>query len=135
VTFREQLAKHRADPICHSCHQKIDPPGFALESFNAIGGWRTAHGDDGKLKVDSSGEIADGQTFGDIVGFKELLARRKPQFARCLTEKLLTFALGRELHALDRPHVDRILQALPEHRYRFGDLVQLLVASELFALP
>jgi hypothetical protein len=132
TTIREQLAKHRTSETCASCHRKIDPPGFALENFDAIGGWRVAYDDKGKLKVDASGATPDGGEFRDIVGFKKLLAEHKDQFTRCLTEKLLTYATGRRLTIADRRHVDEITRQAREANYGLADLVSLVVRSEAF---
>ncbi len=132
TTIREQLAKHRTSETCASCHHKIDPPGFALENFDAIGGWRIAYDDKGALKVDASGTTPDGGEFRDIVGFKKLLAEHKDQFTRCLTEKLLTYATGRRLTIADRRHVDEITRQAREASYGLADLVSLVVRSEAF---
>ena len=103
TTQRERLQKHRDNPSCLGCHRQIDPPGFALESFDAIGGWRAHYQvNDKVLPVDPSGEFG-GTAFKDVGGFKEVLLQRQPQFARCLVEKLLIHALGRELTPADRP--------------------------------
>jgi hypothetical protein len=131
TTLRERLQKHRDNPSCLNCHRQIDPPGFALESFDAIGGWRGHYQvNDKTLPVDPSGEFA-GASFQDVTGFKELLLKRQPQFARCLVEKLLTHALGRELNAGDRPAIRTILNRAAADGYRLRDLVVLCCESEL----
>ena len=131
-TIREQLEKHRADSRCAGCHAKMDPPGFALESFDAIGRWRGHYNlvNDKALPVDPSGEF-NGHEFKDVVGFKKALVERQPQFARCLVEKLLTHALGRELGAADRPAIRRIVERAAADGYRLRDLVLLCCESEL----
>jgi mono/diheme cytochrome c family protein len=135
TTIRQQLEKHRNVAACYDCHQKIDPPGFALENFDAIGAWREHYGkgkDGDVLGVDASGELGDGQAFSDVTGFKALLAARTDQFARCLTEKLLAYSLGRTIAPADRPHVDRMVIEAKEKGLGFKDLVLLVVQSEPF---
>jgi len=132
TTVRDRLEKHRSDPSCAGCHRLMDPPGFALENFDAIGGWRSKYQAGGKqLPIDSSGEFGDA-SFQDIVGFKELLRERQPQFARTLVEKLLTHALGRELTPADRPAVRSIVDTAAADGYRLRDIVLLCCESELF---
>lgn len=134
TTIRDRLQKHRDNPACISCHRQIDPPGFALESFDAIGRWR-GHYDvvnHKALPVDSSGEFV-GAKFQDVIGFKEALLQRQPQFARSLVEKLLLHALGRELTAADRPAIRRILEQAAAGGFRLRDIVLLCCESELLA--
>ena len=131
TTQRERLQKHRDNPSCLGCHRQIDPPGFALESFDAIGGWRAHYQvNDKALPVDPSGEFG-GISFKDVTGFKEALLLRQPQFARCLVEKLLTHALGRELTPADRPTIRGILERAGAAGYRLRDLVLLCCESGL----
>jgi hypothetical protein len=135
TTIREQLEKHRSVASCYDCHRKIDPPGFALENFDAIGAWRERYGqtkDGNDLAIDPAGQLPDGQEFADIVGLKTLLAAQVDQFARCLSEKLLAYSLGRTLQAGDRPHVDRIVAKAKAKGYGLKDLVLLVVRSEPF---
>ncbi len=132
TTIRDRLQKHRDNPACLSCHRQIDPPGFALETFDAIGRWRghyTATGDKA-LPVDSSGEFG-GAKFKDVVGFKEALLNRQPLFARSLVEKMLFHALGRELTPADRPAIRRILEQVAAGGYRLRDIVLFCCESEL----
>ena len=129
-TIRDQLKKHRETPTCYDCHRKIDPLGFALENFNPIGRWRDSYGRNNK--VDPSGELPSGETFGDIAGFKRILLDHQDQFARALTEKLLAYAIGRETTATDRPIIDKILAASEGNANGLRSLVQLVVASEIF---
>jgi hypothetical protein len=135
TTIREQLEKHRSVASCYDCHRKIDPPGFALENFDPIGGWREkyeAGKDRQALAIDASGELSDGQEFADVVGLKRLLAARTDQFARCLAEKLLAYSIGRTLEAADRPAVERIVAEAKTHGYGLKDLLVLVVQSETF---
>lgn len=131
VTVREQLVKHREIATCAECHRKIDPLGFALENFDAIGGWRTEYGRD--LPVDASGKLPNGQTFQTLAKFRQLMVERYPQFTRNLTERFLTYALGRELIALDRPHIDEILKEMKKDNKGLHDLIEAVVLSEVFS--
>jgi len=148
TTIREQLAKHRSDAACASCHSKIDPPGFALESFDCIGGWRdnyrvTGHGEavivDGRhmpyhkgKKVDPSDVTEDGQPFRNIDEFRQLLLRDKDQLARALATKLLTYSTGRAPTKADRPEIDAIVARVRNKNYGFRSLVHEVVQSALF---
>jgi hypothetical protein len=135
TTIREQLEKHRNVASCYDCHRKIDPPGFALENFDPIGAWREkyeAGKDRQALAIDASGELSDGQKFADVVGLKKLLSERTEQFARCLTEKLLAYSIGRTLEAADRPQVERIVADAKAKGYGLRDLIALVVQSEAF---
>jgi hypothetical protein len=129
-TIREQLAKHRSVATCAECHRKIDPLGFALENFDAIGGWRDEYGKN--LPIDSSGKLPGGETFDTVPEFREQIIRREDQFVRCLTEKLLTYAIGRELEVGDRPAIDSILQDVQRRDRGLRDLVTLVIVSETF---
>jgi hypothetical protein len=124
TTLRQRLEKHRDNPSCLSCHRHIDPPGFALENFDAIGRWRGYS--------DTSGEFA-GLAFKDVTGFKAALLQKQPQFARCLVEKLLIHLLGRDLTAADRPAIRSILDQSAADGYRLRDLVLACCASDLVA--
>ncbi len=135
TTIREQLSKHRKVATCAECHRKIDPFGFALESFDPIGSLRsvyfTADGKPGN-KVDTTGEFPSGERFGNVTEMKALLLQRKDQFARCLTEKMLTYALGRKLSFRDRPQIEAITRQLAARGYGLRDLIELIVASDTF---
>jgi hypothetical protein len=134
TTIREQLEKHRSTPACYDCHKKIDPPGFALENFDAIGAWRDHYEGNNRtpLAIDAAGELPSGEAFSDIAGFKTLLAARQDQFTRCLTEKLLAYSTGRVLELADRSHVNRIVEEAKAKGYGLKDLVLLVVQSEPF---
>jgi hypothetical protein len=127
---REQLQKHRESAACRSCHAHIDPPGFALESFDAIGRWRGHYNNTVSLPVDASGVFRSAK-FKDVGEFKNALLAHPDMFGRCLVEKLLVHALGRELEITDRPHVRHILEAASKDGYRLRDIVLLCAASEL----
>ncbi|MEM0895580.1 MAG: DUF1592 domain-containing protein [Verrucomicrobiota bacterium] len=134
TTVRDQLEKHREITTCNECHRKIDPPGFALENFDPVGAWRTHYPGGRKQapKIDASGQLSSGQPFSSISDFKELLLKRKQPFARMLTERLLTYATGRRIEALDRGEVDRIVNQLQERHDGMRDLVELVTVSSLF---
>ena len=129
-SMRELLAKHRDNPACYECHRKIDPLGFALETFDPIGAARTAYAK--SVRIDTSGELPNGQRFADVAGLKRLLVERKSQFAHMLTERLLTYACGRRIEAMDRPALDAILAATRENDHPFRDLTEQIVLSETF---
>jgi hypothetical protein len=129
-TIREQLEKHRELATCARCHRKIDPLGFALENFDAIGGWRDEY--EKKMPVDASGQLPGGERFSDVRQLRTLLVKQHDKFNRCLTEKLLTYALGRELEIGDRPATDKIIAELAEKKGGLRDLIRLVILSELF---
>ncbi|MDF1752058.1 MAG: DUF1592 domain-containing protein [Verrucomicrobiales bacterium] len=132
-TIREQLEKHRDAKACRSCHAHIDPPGFALESFDPIGKWRGHYRVDTKyIEIDSTGSFGDVK-FSDITEFKAELLKREDAFARCVVEKLLLHALGRELTVTDRPSIRAILEKTRKDGYRLQDLVIAVVESEIFS--
>jgi hypothetical protein len=130
TTLREQLIKHRADATCAQCHNKIDPPGFALENYDPIGGWRDQY--DRKLKVDPSGTLPDGKTFASNAEFRKLVVAQEDTFTRCLTKKLLTYATGRELVSSDRPAIDAVLREMKQDNKGLRDLIEAVVLSEVF---
>ncbi len=132
TNIRDQLAKHRANETCAACHRKIDPFGFALENFDAIGGWRTNYSKD--QKIDASGVLPTGEKYTDVTNFRALILARHEQFTRALTEKLLTYALGRELALTDRGVIDGILKDLSSDKGGFKDLIRAVVLSESFAM-
>lgn len=130
VTIREQLKKHREIATCAECHRRIDPLGFALENFDAVGGWRDKY--EAKTPIDSAGKLPGGDSFRTVSEFRKILVARQPQFNRCLTEKLMTYALGRELEIGDRPSVDKILAELNRRKGGLRDLIGLVVLSKPF---
>ncbi len=153
VTIRQQLDRHRADPSCAACHRKIDPPGFALESFDIMGGWReryraasdTAKPEPGigfsgqryafhyALPVDSAGALPSGQPFRDVVEFKRLMVEREEQtVARNLARQLATYATGAPAGFADRPRIEEILQKTRASGYGVRSIVHGIVQSSLF---
>ena len=148
TTIREQLAKHRALAECATCHMKVDPPGFALESFDVIGGWRTNYRSIGKgeavtvdgrrmryLKgpaIDPADVLPDGRRFAGIDEYKQLLLQDKDQLARALAEKLLTYATGAHPSASDKNEVEAITRKTREKNHGLRSLVHEIVQSRLF---
>jgi len=126
ASMREQLQAHRTNPTCASCHKRMDPLGFGLENFDAVGAWRTM---DGKFAVDSTGTLPDGRTFNGPEELMTILRADKDAFARALTSKLLTYALGRGLERYDTKTVKQIAARLPAQQYRFSALVLEIVNS------
>ncbi|MDX1982755.1 MAG: DUF1592 domain-containing protein [Bryobacteraceae bacterium] len=126
ASLRQQMEAHRTNPACASCHSTMDPLGFGLENLNAIGAWRDM---DGKFPVDAAGSLPGGRAFKGPAELKELLKQQRDAFARGVTEKLLTYALGRGLERFDRPVVNTIAARLPESDYRFSALVLEIVNS------
>lgn len=130
-SLRQRMEQHRADPACASCHARMDPIGFAFENYDAIGVFRTK---DGPFPIDPSGILPDGRSFRGPAELKAILKEQKELFSRCLTEKMLTYALGRGLESYDRPALDAITAAMARDRYRFSTLVIGIVKSEPFRL-
>ena len=128
-SLREQMEKHRADPACASCHKMMDPLGFGLENYNAIGAWRDR---DGTIEIDATGELPSGQTFDGPQELRRLLLQRQDDFRRCLSEKMLTFALGRGLEYYDACAVERIVNRLQADDDRFAIVVEEIVKSPAF---
>ena len=125
-TLRQQMEKHRADPACASCHNKMDPLGFALENYDGIGKWRTM---DGKFPVDASGTLPNGRSFSTPAQMRSELKSQLPEFARCMTEKMLTYSLGRGLGPYDRRTVDELTRKWAEAGYPFQSLIFQIVES------
>ena len=129
-TGRELLAIHRAKPLCNSCHARMDPLGLALENFNALGIWRDK---ERGQPIDSSGQLISGEPFHDVRELKRILKERhRLDFYRCLTEKLLTYALGRGLDYNDVETVDRIVERLDRDEGRFSALLMGVIESAPF---
>jgi hypothetical protein len=126
VTMREQLEEHRKNPTCASCHRRMDPLGFGLENFDAVGAWRTA---DGTFPIDATGVLPDGRKFSGPDELRAILTSEKDAFARAITSKLMTYALGRGLERYDAKTVKRIGARLPQYNYRFSGLVIEIVNS------
>jgi hypothetical protein len=126
--LRQRLELHRSNPDCISCHQKMDPLGFALENFDAIGGWRTS---DGELPIDTSAELPNGRKVEGAQGLKEVLLENEA-FPNALATKMLTYALGRGVEAYDRPALREILERLSKNDFKFSSLVLGIATSDPF---
>ncbi len=126
ASMREQLELHRKDPTCASCHRRMDPLGFGLENFDAVGAWRT---EDGKFAIDATGTLPDGRRFNGPEELRAILKADHQAFELCLTAKLLTYALGRGLERYDKRTVSGIVSRLPGREYRFSGLVLEIVNS------
>ena len=130
LTIRQLYAKHRTVESCNDCHKKIDPLGFALENYDAVGAWRTSY--ESKHPVDPSGRMPNGESFDDLDGLKAIMIRDLTLFTRNLTAKLLTYATGRAMGVSDRPEIDRIATELQKQGGGLLDLMQLVVTSRTF---
>ncbi|WP_160149286.1 DUF1592 domain-containing protein [Roseiconus lacunae] len=150
TTLRELLDKHRNADNCRACHQKIDPPGFAMESFNPIGGYRERYRSLGEGEridlrinnrrvayklgppVDPSGQLAGGEAFSGFTEFQKLLAEQDRMLARTFVTKLLTFACGREMGFSDRSEIERIVESTSDQQYPLQELLHAVIASDIF---
>jgi hypothetical protein len=130
-TMRERLEAHRESPPCAGCHSLIDPLGFALENFDAVGGWRDF---DAGAPVDARGRLADGTAIEGVTEFREALVAKPELFAATVTEKLMIYALGRGLQHYDMPVIREILRSAEGGNYRFRAIVQGIVASPGFRM-
>jgi cytochrome c551/c552 len=131
MTMRERMAQHRANPACAGCHKLMDPVGFALENYDAVGRWRTA---ENGVPVDAGGGLPDGSNFQGAAGLKQALLARPELFVTTTTEKLLTYALGRGVEDYDAPAVRGIVREARGNDYRFSSLVLGIVNSTPFQM-
>ncbi|MFM8214670.1 MAG: DUF1592 domain-containing protein [Pirellula sp.] len=129
ASLRKRMEVHRQNPACANCHAKMDPIGFALENYDAVGAFRTK---DGSFEIDASGEFADGSKFAGPGDLKSIILSKREDFVRCLTEKMLTYALGRGIEYYDRPTIEKIVAALPGQEYKIQSLIREIVLSDPF---
>ena len=129
--MRQKMEEHRQNPACMGCHKIMDPLGFALENFDGIATWRTQ--DEGN-PIDASVQIHDGTKVSGPAGLRQALLKYSPQFARTVTEKLMTYALGRGVEYYDMPLVRSIVRDAETSNYRFSALVLAIVKSEPFQM-
>jgi hypothetical protein len=129
ASLRQQMEQHRTNPVCASCHSRMDVLGFGLENYDAIGRWRIM---DGKFRVDATGKFPNGKAFTTPAEMKALLLENLPDFARCLAEKMLTWSLGRGIESYDRPTVREIVRQTQEHDYRVQAMIKAIVHSPAF---
>jgi len=132
LTLREAMEVHRANTACAVCHRSMDPLGFALENYDGIGEWRTK---DGVSDVDASGKLPDGTQFEGPAGLKKVLVTtRRDEFVSTVTEKLLTYGLGRGVEYYDKPTLRAIMRQTEGNQYRLKDLIMGVVTSMPFQM-
>ena len=131
ASLRQQLEEHRKNAVCASCHSRMDPLGFGLENYDAVGAWRTM---DGKFPIDSSGVLPNGRTFHGAAELKAILKEQGNAFAEGLTEKMLIYALGRGIERYERPDMKQIVAGLAANDYKFSSLVLGIVNSAPFQM-
>jgi hypothetical protein len=132
LTMRERMEQHRENPVCASCHARMDPLGFALENFDAVGKWRTTDG--AGAPIDTSGVTPDGTEFEGPAGLRSLLMDRRQEFVSAVTERLLTYALGRGVEYYDQPAIRTILREAQESDYRWSSLILGIARSTPFQM-
>lgn len=132
TSIRAQMEEHRKNPACATCHTRMDPLGFSLENFDAVGKWRTV--DDGGMPIDASASLPDGTKFNGLQGLRSLMRERREQFVRTFTEKLLTYALGREVEYYDLPAVRKIVGTAAADDYRWSSIITGIVKSIPFQM-
>jgi hypothetical protein len=131
TTLRQLMQEHRKNPMCAACHAKMDPIGFGLENFDPTGKWRDK---EGAFPIDASGILPDGRKFDGPGQLRSILMKNKDEFVRCLSEKLMTYALGRGVDGTDRCSIDKIVEQTKHYDYRFSGLVTAIVTSDPFRL-
>jgi hypothetical protein len=123
--------QHRADPVCASCHNMMDPVGFSLENFDAVGRWRTM--EEGQ-PVDCTGGLPDGSTFIGVSGLEAAMLKQPDIFVGTMTEKLMTYALGRGVEYYDAPAVRQVVRSARDSDYRFSAMIVAIVTSTPFTM-
>jgi mono/diheme cytochrome c family protein len=131
LTMRQRMEEHRANPVCASCHSRMDPLGFALENLDGVGGWRTTMGNN---PIDASGKLPDGTEFMGPAGLRQIVLGKQDQFVDTLTEKLMTYALGRGVEASDMPAVRKVVHESATSDYRWSSLITGIVDSMPFEM-
>ena len=129
LSLRQQMEMHRKVEPCASCHKIMDPIGLAMENFDAIGKWRT---DDEGVHIDASGVLVDGTKMNGVVDLRKALLRYSPQFVRNITERLMTYAMGRGVEYYDMPMIRSIVRVAAAKDYRFSSLVLGIIKSPQF---
>jgi hypothetical protein len=130
-SMRDRMAQHRKNPTCATCHAKLDPIGFAMENFDAVGHWRDR---DGGAPIDATGDLPDGTRFDGPAGLRKALMATPERFVTVLTEKLLVYALGRGLEPTDMPTVRSIVTSAARDQYRFQSLIAAIINSAPFTM-
>jgi hypothetical protein len=131
LSMRERMAEHRKNPACSGCHQLMDPTGFSLENYDAIGRWRTQ---DSNTPIDASGGLPDGSKFEGVAGLEQAILKRPELFAATFTEKLLTYALGRGVEYYDAPAVRKIVRDAGANDFRFSSFILGIANSTPFQM-
>jgi hypothetical protein len=129
VTLRQKLEQHRSDPACAGCHRRMDPPGFGLENYNAIGRWRD---NENNKPLDTTATFPDGRKFTGVAELRKLLMQDKEKFSRTLCTRLLGYALGRGLEVEDQPTLLRLQETLRNNGYHSEALIMAIVKSYPF---
>ena len=130
LTLRQRTERHQSNPTCANCHRVLDPIGFGLENFNAIGHWRDV--DEIGVAIDSAGTLPTGKAFSTPAELKRLLAARKQDLARNLTERLMAYAIGRQLEGYDEIVIDQLMARVADDQYRMQTIIIEIVTSYLF---
>jgi hypothetical protein len=131
TSVREMLERHRRNPVCASCHANMDPLGFSLENFDALGQWRTT---DAGTPINAAGVLLDGTTVEGPAALRRALVAQKEQFVKAVTEKLLMFAVGRHMEYSDAPAIRAIVRAAAVHDYRWSATISAIVKSLPFQM-
>ena len=132
LSMRERMVQHRANPVCASCHSRMDPLGLALEPFDAVGNWRDKSESNGP--IDATGQLPDGTKFDGPKGLRDALMKNPERFVHTLTERLFTYALGRGLEYYDAPAVRGVVRDTIRGDYRFSALILGIVQSTPFQM-
>jgi hypothetical protein len=130
-SMREQLEQHHANPVCASCHKIMEPIGFAMEPYDAVGHWRTL---DGPHPIDAHATLYDGSHVDGPAGVRDMLLRHQDQYLRNVTQALMTYALGRGIEYDDMPTVRSVLHSAANDDYRFRSLIEAIVMNDLFRM-
>ena len=130
LTLRQRTKLHQSDPTCANCHRILDPIGFGLENFDAIGRWREQN--EAGIPIDSAGSLPDGKRFSTPAELKRLLATKKREFARNMTQRLMAFSLGRQLEGYDEIVIDQLMLSIAKDEYRAQTLITEVITSYLF---
>jgi len=131
ASMRERMAEHRANPACSGCHQLMDPVGFSMENYDAVGRWRAT--DEGR-RVDASGGLPDGSKFEGVRGLQAAVLARPELFVTTLSEKLLTYSIGRGVEDYDAPAIRKVVRDAEVKDYRFSSLILGIVNSTPFQM-
>jgi hypothetical protein len=131
ATLRQRLEQHRANPVCSSCHSLMDPIGFSLENFDLVGKWRER---EGRSAIDATGQLVDGTKLDGPVSLRRALLTRSDAFVMAVTEKLLTYSLGRALTYSDMPALRAIVRDAAKSDYRFSSIVLAITRSQPFQM-